>query len=215
MLKLCRKDVLITRVFWIPALFSYIVISTAFYERGLIFILVNAVLTFSMVFSILIIDDKYRIEPFFISLPLKRRKVIYARYLSSGFIIFLGLLFYFFTSFLLDSFIPIDIIDIVDFKPLITPEGAAVFLIPAVLLTLIFLPMYFRLGLGKALLFFPAVIMAGTGIFWILLPGVNKLEKLYKAFGAPLTIFITVLVLSSLVFASIIISIRFYSRKEF
>jgi len=212
MLKLCRKDVLITRVFWIPALFSYIVISTAFYERGLIFIFVNAVLTFSMVFSILIIDDKYRVEPFFISLPLKRRKVVYARYLSSGFIIFLGLLFYFFTNFLLDSFLPIDI---VDFMPLISPEGAAVFLIPAVLLTLIFLPMYFRLGLGKALLFFPAVIMAGTGIFWILLPGVNKLEKLYKALGAPLTIFIAVLVLSSLVFASIIISIRFYSRKEF
>ncbi len=212
MLKLCRKDVLITRVFWIPALFSYIVISTAFYERGLLFIFVNAVLTFSMVFSILIIDDKYRVEPFFISLPLKRRKVVYARYLSSGFIILLGLVFYFFTSFLLDSFIPIDI---VDFRPLISPEGAAVFLIPAVLLTLIFLPMYFRLGLGKALLFFPAVIMAGTGVFWILLPGVNKLEKLYKAFGAPLTIFIAVLVLSSLVFASIIISIRFYSRKEF
>lgn len=212
MLKLCRKDVLITRVFWIPALFAYIVISTAFYERGLIFIFVNAVLTFSMVFSILIIDDKYRVEPFFISLPLKRRKVVYARYLSSGFIIFLGLVFYFFTSFLLDSFIPIDI---VDFRPLISPEGTAVFLIPVVLLTLIFLPMYFRLGLGKALLFFPAVIMAGTGVFWILLPGVNKLEKLYKAFGAPLTIFIAVLVLSSLVFASIIISIRFYSRKEF
>ena len=215
MLELCRKDVLITRVFWIPALFSYIVISTAFYERGLIFIFVNAVLTFSMVFSILIIDDKYRVEPFFISLPLKRRKVVYARYLSSGFIILLGLVLYFFTSFLLDSFIPIDIIDIVDFMPLISPAGAAVFLIPAVLLTLIFLPMYFRLGLGKALLFFPAVIMAGTGIFWILLPGVNKLEKLYNAFGAPLTIFIAVLVLSSLVFASIIISIRFYSRKEF
>jgi len=212
MLKLCWKDVLITRVFWIPALFSYIVISTAFYERGLIFIFVNAVLTFSMVFSILIIDDKYRIEPFFISLPLKRREVVYARYLSSGFIILLGLVLYFFTSFLLDSFIPIDI---VDFMPLISPEGAAVFLIPVVLLTLIFLPMYFRLGLGKALLFFPAVIMAGTGIFWILLPGVNKIEKLYKAFGALLTIFITVLVLSSLVFASIIISIRFYSRKEF
>lgn len=212
MLKLCRKDVLITRVFWIPALFAYIVISTAFYERGLIFIFVNAALTFSMVFSILIIDDKYRVEPFFISLPLKRRKVVYARYLSSGFIIFLGLLFYFFTSFLLDSFIPIDI---VDFMPLISPEGAAVFLIPAVLLTLIFLPMYFRLGLGKALLFFPAVIMAGTGIFWILLPGVNKLEKLYNTFGEPLTIFIAVLALLSLVFASIIISIRFYSRKEF
>jgi hypothetical protein len=199
-------------VFWIPALFAYIVISTAFYERGLIFIFVNAALTFSMVFSILIIDDKYRVEPFFISLPLKRRKVVYARYLSSGFIIFLGLLFYFFTSFLLDSFIPIDI---VDFMPLISPEGAAVFLIPAVLLTLIFLPMYFRLGLGKALLFFPAVIMAGTGIFWILLPGVNKLEKLYNTFGEPLTIFIAVLALLSLVFASIIISIRFYSRKEF
>jgi ABC-2 type transport system permease protein len=199
-------------VFWIPALFAYIVISTAFYERGLIFIFVNAALTFSMVFSILIIDDKYRVETFFISLPLKRRKVVYARYLSSGFIIFLGLLFYFFTSFLLDSFIPIDI---VDFMPLISPEGAAVFLIPVVLLTLIFLPMYFRLGLGKALLFFPVVIMVGAGIFWILLPGVNKLEKLYNTFGAPLIIFIAVLVLSSLVFASIIISIRFYSRKEF
>lgn len=212
MLKLCRKDVLITRVFWIPALFAYIVISTAFYERGLIFIFVNAALTFSMVFSILIIDDKYRVEPFFISLPLKRRKVVYARYLSSGFIIFLGLLFYFFTSFLLDSFIPIDI---VDFMPLISPEGAAVFLIPVVLLTLIFLPMYFRLGLGKALLFFPVVIMVGAGVFWILLPGVNKLEKLYNTFGAPLIIFIAFLALFSLVFASIIISIRFYSRKEF
>jgi len=211
MLKLCRKDVLITRVFWIPALFAYIVISTAFYERGLIFIFVNAVLTFSMVFSILIIDDKYRVEPFFISLPLKRRKVVYARYLSSGFIIFLGLLFYFFTSFLLDSFIPIDI---VDFMPLISPEGAAVFLIPVGLLTLIFLPMYFRLGLGKALLFFPVVIMVGAGVFWILLPGVNKLEKLYNTFGEPLTIFIAFLALFSLVFASIIISIRFYSRKE-
>jgi hypothetical protein len=44
-----------------------------------------------MVFSILIIDDKYRVEPFFISLPLKRRKVVYARYLSSGFIVLLGL----------------------------------------------------------------------------------------------------------------------------
>jgi len=212
MLKLCRKDVLITRVFWIPALFAYIVISTAFYERGLIFIFVNAALTFSMVFSILIIDDKYRVEPFFISLPLKRRKVVYARYLSSGFIIFLGLLFYFFTSFLLDSFIPIDI---VDFMPLISPEGAAVFLFPVVLLTLIFLPMYFRLGLGKALLFFPVVIMVGAGVFWILLPGVNKLEKLYNTFGAPLIIFIAFLALFSLVFASIIISIRFYSRKEF
>ena len=212
MIKLCRKDVLVTRVFWIPALFSYIVISTAFYERGLIFIFVNAVLTFSMVFSILIIDDKYRVEPFFISLPLKRRKVVYARYLSSGFIIFLGLLFYFFTSFLLDSFIPIDI---VDFMPLISPEGASVFLILVVLLTLIFLPMYFRLGLGKALLFFPVVIMVGAGVFWILLPGVNKLEKLYNTFGAPLIIFIAFLALLSLVFASIIISIRFYSRKEF
>jgi len=212
MLELYRKDVLITRVFWIPVLFSYIVISTAFYERGLIFIFVNAVLTFSMVFSILIIDDKYRVEPFFISLPLRRRKVVYARYLSSGFIILLGLVLYFFTSFLLDLFIPIDM---VDFRPLISPAGTAFFLILAGLLTLIFLPMYFRLGLGKALLFFPAVIMAGTGFFWILLPGVNKLEKLYNAFGVPLTIFIAVLVLSSLVFASIIISIRFYSRREF
>jgi hypothetical protein len=99
--------------------------------------------------------------------------------------------------------------------PLISPEGAAVFLIPVVLLTLIFLPMYFRLGLGKALLFFPVVIMVGAGVFWILLPGANKLEKLYNTFGAPLIIFIAFLALFSLVFASIIISIRFYSRKEF
>jgi len=212
MLKLCQKDVLITRVFWIPALFSYIVISTAFFEGGLLFIFVNAVLTFSLVFSILIIDDKYRVEPFFISLPLKRRKVVYARYLSSGFIILLGLVLYFFTSFLLDLFIPTDR---VDFRPLLSPEGAAVFLIPAGLLTLVFLPMYFRLGLGKALLFFPAVMMAGTGIFWILLPGWNKLDKLYNAFGAPLIIFSAALVLLSLVFASINISIRFYNRREF
>ena len=43
----------------------------------------------------------------------------------------------------------------------------------------------------------------------------NRLEKLYNAFGAPLLIFIAVLVLSSLVFASINISIRFYNRREF
>ncbi len=157
-------------------------------------------------------DLLYKMSPFFISLPIKRRKVVYARYLSSGFIILLGLVLYVFISFFLDSFIPIDI---VDFRPLISPEGAAVFLIPAGLLTLIFLPMYFRLGLGKALLFFPAVIMVGTGILWILLPRVNKLEMLYNIFGTPLIILIAAVVLSGLVFASIIISIRFYSRREF
>ena len=239
MLKLILKEMAIIRLFWIPAIFIYALFVPAFFRVNLSYLLVNIILTLILVSTFLFIEDKYRTEVLLFSLPIKRNTIVLSRYFVSLCVCFIGLILYLSVGYALDSLIGEDAVNL---QPLINLSGAAVFLIPAVILVAVFFPLYFRLGLGTALLVFPGFILGIavsvtlitqgisllTGFPFRLLPRLGRefLSVPYAPFsricdilpsflGISLFAWLLMINLAFLFFLSLKLSIHFYKKREF
>jgi hypothetical protein len=101
---------------------------------------------------------------------------------------------------------------IVNLKSVIGLEGGAVFLFVSFLLTVLFLPFYFKLGISKALLVFPAFMAVLSAVIWL---GIESISlNLQTLLNTPLLLFLLFLLLSSLTLLSISLSIKAYKLKE-
>ena len=236
--KLCSKDLIVSRVFWAPALVFFIIVATPFIEFNLLFLLANVILTFVLVLGIPIIDDIYRTDPLFGSLPLRRSDVVKARYLSSGGIILGGLFLLLGTGHFLGFLFPTDNVNL---GPILGGRAAVAFLILAALLVSFFLPFYFRLGLGRAIFafmgtFLGILILASGAVkiialssgqsvvdllglerdFWFSpsTPLVEGIRAGQNALGLPLFALILIAVFSGIIFLSLRLSISFFNQRD-
>ncbi|MBN2198370.1 MAG: ABC-2 transporter permease [Candidatus Aminicenantes bacterium] len=162
MFRLIVKDFKVAGIFWLPALILYLLSISTFVQVNLVYLLVNMVIAFILVLAVPIVEDTQRLEPFLCSLPLKRRQVVGARYLSAGMILLASLA-------IMETAAPLfsAVFEIEGARPgiLLSPAGALSFLLPMIVFLSLFLPLYFRLGLGKALSILPIVILALSAFF--------------------------------------------------
>ncbi len=74
MFSLVRKDLRISRVFWLPTAFSYLVFLLLGFLNIHLMLLTRVSLTLFTLSWLLFIDDLARTDPLFAGLPLRRRK---------------------------------------------------------------------------------------------------------------------------------------------
>jgi hypothetical protein len=238
MLKLCWKDFYITRFFWIPAPFFFVILLSTFIFSKLLFLTAAVILTFIMTLSIPLIEEYYRTEEIIASFPISHPSVVIARYLTSFFIIIIGMILFMISSLFYSSLFKENQIDL---KSVVSFEGGILFLGFSLLFMILFFPLYFRLGTGKALFSFPAFLIAVSAGIWL----INKILVLItgKSFlliknvqaniikspihyfsewilninkGISLALFILILaaVFTGLTLVSISLSIKSYKFKE-
>ncbi len=148
MLRLCRKDFIASRWFWLLALIVYLLYGVFSINQDAAFMVMAVAFLLGLVALPLIIEDHYRTEIFFCSLPVDRSTIVGSRYLLSGFIVLIGGLLVFGYRHFLNSVVRINAPGINPF-PLLTLEGLSEFMTLAVFLICLFYPLYFRFGLGK------------------------------------------------------------------
>ncbi|MDH4196027.1 MAG: ABC-2 transporter permease [Candidatus Aminicenantes bacterium] len=159
MLSLVRKDLRITRLFWLPAAFSYVVFLLLAVLDPYLLVLTGVFLTMLLVATLLLIDDLSRTDPLFAGLPLRRRDIVTGRYLSGGLVIAASLgLFLAAVAGLRALLGP----RAAHLGVLFTLRGVLAFLIPALILLALTLPLYFWKGLGRAALSVLGILMGVT-----------------------------------------------------
>ena len=237
MFKLAWKDLRITRIFWLPAAFSYLVFLMMFHEAALAELAVGILMTLGLAGAILLIDDTQRTDTLFAALPVRRKEIVAGRFLSAAFV----------TAICLILFMG----GIVGLRALLGARAAHLgvllsfrtglaFVLAAAGFHAVFFPLYFRHGLGKAVLRFLAIVLGASIIFSLVLqaigpkvlgeaaarttaPGVflsvpGLLQALWikteAALGAPLFLAALLSVCALAISVSLRLSVRFYSRHD-
>jgi hypothetical protein len=160
-----KKDLRVTRVFWIPACFSFGAFLLVFFENPWFFLACGIGLTAVLAGLPMAIDDRYRTDVLFAGLPGSRSSLVVGRYLSWGSVSLFGLvLFLAATAVLLLALKS----KTAHLGPLLSVRGAVAFLAGSILAGLAFLPPYFRFGFWKGLAVF-AVGGAGLTVVFLFL----------------------------------------------
>jgi hypothetical protein len=238
MLKLVAKDFRISRLFWGPAVFSYFVFLFMFYESAWLTLFIGVFLASVLPVLILLIDDFHRTEPLYAALPVTRRDIVLARFLTTGAVTAVCLaLFYLGTGWIMrllgekGSHL----------RPLMAPRTGLAFVAGVGLLMSAFLPVFFRHGLGKAVLRFTIAVLGGsvilTGLLRLFEPGllaaVNRgkaaaempaqsgpalvvalLSKVESSLGGAVFAALVLALTALAVWISARLSIRFYCRRD-
>jgi len=148
------KDLRITRLFWAPAAFSYLVSLLVAFESPPAYLAMGVVLTAASGVLILTIDDRFRTDPLYAALPGTRRSIVAGRYLTWGVATAAGLALFLGATLAITAALGDKAASLV---PLLSAWGAASFVSASALAGLVLLPLYFRFGLGRSLLVFAAV----------------------------------------------------------
>jgi ABC-2 type transport system permease protein len=237
MIRLCRKDFIISRFYLLLILPFYLLQALAFSrlsEHG--YYLVHLAAILGMMAVPLILEDMGKTDQTLCSVPLARATIVYARYLYSMMFIILGTLFciaYAYCLSLLSGFAGIDWL-----PPFSVPASLLTFYM-LFLLVMIHLPFYFRYGLLKgtmvhlfillALLFAILAIQSVSGYLsgitsalvdpeylrdrggWM----VQSLERAFRSHGSLVTYgFLSAIALVA-AFISMGLSIHFYNERDF
>ncbi len=226
MLRLCRKDFIACRWFWLLALVVYFLYGVISIKQDVAFMTVGVALILGLTTLTLVVEDRYRTEIFFCSLPLKRSTIVRSRYLLSGLLVLFGGLLIFGYRHFLCSLIKVKTLSPNPF-PHSTLEDPAGFITLAVSLVCLFYPLYFRFGLGKGA-FLLTVILLGLLITaigitallssWIHMGGLltfRSLAQVKDFLGPPLFLLGTIALNLAIVFFSMRLSIRFYDQRDF
>ena len=183
MISLVFKDFRITRLFWLPAMFSYLVFLLMAYEVAWVMLLIGISLVLVMSALLLLVDDVHRADVLYGALPVTRRDIVLARYLTVGVVTAIALaLFYLGTS---------EIIALLGEKgfhlrPLLSFRTAVAFVSVVGLSMSVFLPLFFRFGLGRAVLRFLIVLLGGSVVLTAALQlfGADLVSMLNRGIGA-------------------------------
>ncbi len=162
MFSLVRKDLRITRLFWLPAAFSYVVFLLLAVLDPYLLVLTGVFLTLILIATLLFIDDLSRTDPLFAALPLRRRDIVTGRYLSAGLVVAASLGLFLAAVAGLRALLGTRAAHL---GVLVTLRGALAFLILGLLLLALALPFYFWKGLGRAALSVLGTLMAVTIVF--------------------------------------------------
>ena len=239
MLKLLVKDFRALGLFWLLGLVINIFFVMVFIEVNLAFLMVQVVLTFLLAMVQPVVEDRFGLGSFLNSLPVSREDVVKAKYLCTGVLVLAGLAVF--------MAVPSGLGWLVHSPhaktaPLLAPAGLLSFLLPLALLELLYLPFYFRHGLGRSLWFFLVSVL----VLGAIVPGALRViaglagrplaeifpvdreilavpykpllplaKRLQAALGTAGLSAACLLVLTGLTWLSLRLSIRFYKRREF
>jgi len=239
MLKLLVKDFKAIGLFWLLGLAFNIFFVMVFTEVNLAFLTVQVILTFLLAMVQPAVEDRFGLASFLNSLPVTREAVVKAKYLCTGIVILAGLLVFVTVPSGLNWLVHSPQIKT---APLLSPAGLLSFLLPLILLELLFLPFYFRHGLGKSLwLFLASLLVLGA-----VLPGALRIiaglagrplaeifpvdremlvvpykpflplaGRLQAALGTAGLAAACLFIVAGLTWLSLSLSIRFYKKREF
>ncbi len=228
MLKLCWKDFFITRRFWPPALFFFVILMNMFVFSLSLFLLASVLLSFLMIIAVPMIEEKYKTELTFLSLPIKKQTIVTSRYISSFFIAVIGLglslVSSYFYSFVFTEYTAA-------IRSVISLQGSILLIFFTLILAAVFFPFYYRFSIGKALLVFPAVFFGFFAVLWL---GYNLVslflnrpgplftaqsvilfwKDIQNSLTLPVSHLLMILLLAALVSVSAFISIKAYQHKD-
>jgi ABC-2 type transport system permease protein len=163
MLKLCAKDFVVSRWLWLLVLAANI-LYFRFPSQQLLLSMVSGIgLVPFCVFVTLFLEDRYKTEVIYASLPLKRSTIVLARYVLVGFLAVASAAWTFVYGYFLNSVVKLRFIRI-DLQSLFSIEGIAGYLIFMALLAALFFPFYFRHGLARGSFIF-AIVFLTLAIF--------------------------------------------------
>jgi hypothetical protein len=227
-----------SRWWWLLFMASYILYFTFPLQQNL-GLMVGAIALISVcVFVTLFLEDRYKTEAFYASLPLKRSTVVLARYVLTALLSLAGGIFVFFYAYILTSVVKLRFIKI-DLKSLLTFGGITGFVLFIAFLAALYFPFYFRHGLGRGSFIFAAVLLAlgivvtglerlAANIFhltgplftadFLKDPGLGILLAIggiRHSLGLPLFVGATFTLMAGMLAISIRLSIRFYQKREF
>jgi hypothetical protein len=205
MVKLILKDFKATKHLILYQLAFWVFILSNSRQRGFPFIIVSLII----VFQVLLVDDRYRTEALYVSLPVKRSTIVYARYFSAFLVIAVMTVLTFIAGVLVHTYFPQEFKGIIPIKSLVAPHLAVL-----ILIALIY-PVFFRFG---------AYLEAGMKIVAITVIGLTVfvfgLVILFNNLGLDpfavkhsflyWSIFTVLLVIGSMWF-----SLRIYRKREF
>ena len=239
MWRLLAKDIKAVGLFWVSGLIINIFFVIGFIEVNLAFLFSQLVLTFLLTLVQPAIEDRFGLASFLNSLPVSRADMVKAQYLSTGLLVLAGLALFIAVpsglAWLIHS-------PHIKTAPLLAPAGLLSFLLPLLLLELLFLPLYFRHGLGKSIWFFLALLLGMAVILTGALRIISSLAgrplaeifpvdrgilavpykpflplagRLQAALGTAGLALVGLLTVSGLIWLSLCLSIRFYKKREF
>jgi ABC-2 family transporter protein len=159
MLNLVRKDLRTTRVFWLPAAFSYVVFLLLGFLNVHLMLLTGVFLTLFTLSWILFIDDLARTDPLFAALPLRRRDIVTGRYLTGALVTVACLGLFLAATAGLRALAGARAAHL---GALFSLRGVLAFVLPSLLLLALALPFYFWKGLGRAFQVVTGILMGST-----------------------------------------------------
>ncbi len=238
MLKLCAKDFVASRWWWLLIIGADILYSTFPLQQNLALMLGAQVLISVCVFITLFLEDRCKAEMLYASLPLKRSTMVLARYALAGFLTMGGGLFVFGYGYFLSSVVKLPFVRL-DLKSLFTVEAVAGFIVFTAFIAALYYPFYFRSGLGRGSFVFAAVFLGLSAIFtgleraaahlfhltrpllteeFLKDPGlgiVRALGGLKDSLGLPLFVGSALILIAGMLLISIRLSVRFYEQRDF
>jgi len=238
MLSLVRKDLRITRLFWLPAAFSYVVFLLMGFLNVHLMLLTGVFLTLFTLSWVLFIDDLAHTDPLFAGLPLRRRDIVTGRYVTGALITVVSLGLFLAATAGLRALLGEKAAHL---GAVFSLRGVLAFVVPSFLLVALALPFYFWKGLGRAFQAVTGILMGSTIILQSLVrPGpaekagdgtaktgfaagifersVSTVRDLVArgetALGGALFAVALVLAVAAVFYASWRLSVRLYSRRD-
>lgn len=234
--RLAVKDFKVGRRYlWLIVPF-YIVYGAMFFLTTNVFIFVNALYIFFTAFGLVFLDSRYKSDLLYCSLPMNRSAIVLGRYVNSFLIAILGAGLCFAYGALLYRVFP-------QARTMFKLSSIIIDIIPFILWTLValalFYPFYYKLGLGKSAIAFSmttaVIILLGIGsgtLIRLIRTGnlhgyssteiIDGLTNILRATGGlserigPLSSYFAASAISAIILTvSAILSIRFYSKRDF
>ena len=205
MLNLVIKDLKITlqQIWLICALWLFMLINSV--GKGFPFMAISLIL----VFMPMLIDDKNKMENTFISLPVKRSDVVWARYAAGLLLIAFNIGFTYLGGFLIHALFPSSFKSIIPIDSIIGPQ--VMIMIAMVLVYPIFFKFgaYLDAGMKVVAIVFTTATLLAFGLMFLF---IHLNIDLFKINNILIYSSLTTLIL---LFLSLLLSLRIYRRREF
>ena len=232
MLKLCLKDYLAARWWWLLALVAYALYATFPLMQNLAFMIAGAALIMGCLGVAVFIEDFFKTEAYFSSLPLRRSTIVQARYLLAGLLTLGGGIIVFAYGGLVNSMTWLRAVKI-NLGAIMTFEGVMGYVLALAILVGLYFPFYFRFGLARGSLGFAITLLGlslglaavlallnenpfksadflkdpGIGIVW-------AIGQVKDELGPPLFIATGLVLTVGVFWISLRLSTRFYEKRD-
>jgi hypothetical protein len=172
MLKLCYKDYLAGRWLWLTVAVLFILYIIQPMGQTTIIMTLGVLAVYAALSVSMIFEDQGRTETLYASLPLKRRTIVRGRYLLAGLIVVGGAAVVFGSAALTLALLKAPAYEKA-LLPVLSVDGMTGFLFVSAFLLAVFMPLYYRFGLGKG----NVIYVGGLVAFLVIMTGLERLAS--------------------------------------